>query len=115
MVKEIGLMRDRVTIQYASEVSDGGGGAALTWVDVATVWAEVSALSDGSKARAYQAGMTVSHRVTIRYRPDLDFMGTKRYRLMHQGIELHVSSLRNPDGVKRFIEFSCLSGQMVAS
>jgi SPP1 family predicted phage head-tail adaptor len=63
-----GKLRHRVTIQSPSRAADGQSGYATTWVDVATVHAEITSLSSSSGYDIFQLYPQASHQVKIRYR-----------------------------------------------
>jgi SPP1 family predicted phage head-tail adaptor len=64
-----GRLRERVTIQTQVEgVEDTFGAPAMTWSDVATVWAEVMVLSGREAFRMAQVQPEATLRVVMRYR-----------------------------------------------
>lgn len=70
----IGEMRHQITFQQESRADDDGGGAALTWADIATdptVWAKVEPLSGNEALRGMQLEARVTHRITMRQRLDI--------------------------------------------
>ncbi|MHA1523456.1 MAG: phage head closure protein [Alphaproteobacteria bacterium] len=64
----IGPMRLRLSLQAPQRVSDGGGGATVTWVEEATVWGLLRPLS--GRERGFGSGRMsiVTHDITIRHR-----------------------------------------------
>jgi SPP1 family predicted phage head-tail adaptor len=64
----IGALDQRLTLESPSRASDGGGGAVVTWVEVAEVWAAVRPISGDERLRADQVAGRVTHSVTIRRR-----------------------------------------------
>ena len=69
----LGDMKERVTIQQASEVADTQGGAAVTWSTLATVWAAIRPWHRAGSEHE-QAGTVGSHadyEVEIDYRTDV--------------------------------------------
>ncbi|WP_020471469.1 phage head closure protein [Zavarzinella formosa] len=64
-------MKNRVTIQAVSRLSDGQGGYAESWVDGATVWASIEPYSGYQKFQAMQLQTPVTHKISMRYRPDV--------------------------------------------
>ncbi len=63
-----GVLRKRVTLQAESRTDDGAGGYALSWTDVATVWAEIAPLGGREAFAAHRLEARVTHRVRLRYR-----------------------------------------------
>ena len=85
-----GMMRERVTIQVAAAgARDAFGAAADTWVDVATVWAQIDRLSSREVLLAKQVESQASYKVTIRYYDDL----TTAHRFNWGGTYLYIESI----------------------
>lgn len=77
---QAGRLRHRVTIQNRVETQDPTTGAiAVSWADVATVWAAVEPLSAREFIAAQAAQSQVSARITIRYRAGV----TAAMRIVH--------------------------------
>ncbi len=68
--ENVGLMKERITIQYYSLSSDGMGGNSQTWNTLATVWANVSALSGRESYEVGGLKGKVKYKITTRYRDD---------------------------------------------
>lgn len=68
----IGEMNRRIILQSCVKTDDGYGGKTIEWVDHATVWAKVEPLSGREYFEAHQTQAEVTHRVTTRYRDDID-------------------------------------------
>lgn len=65
---KIGDLRHRVQIESAVRVSDGGGGATITWTVVADVWAAIwTRTSDETYEHDRTAGRA-THDIWIRHR-----------------------------------------------
>jgi len=67
----IGALRRRITLEAASRAPDGGGGAAVSWAPVATVWAELKSLSGAEVVVADGLQGKVTHEIIIRKRTDV--------------------------------------------
>ena len=68
---EIGAMRRRIALQAPVRGADGGGGGAVVWQTVATVWAGIRALSGTEQVVADGLQGRVTHELTIRKRMDV--------------------------------------------
>lgn len=66
--KRLAAMRERVTLEEAVAVADGGGGSMVSWVAVAEVWAAIRPRTGSEVVDAGGIGGRVTHEVTIRYR-----------------------------------------------
>lgn len=86
----IGKMRERVTILAPSETQSPSGEVTLGWTTtVATVWASVDGLSSRDILQAQQANVVASHRIRIRYRPDV----THEHRIVWRGRTMEIASV----------------------
>ncbi len=68
----IGNLRHRITIQQIARIDDGAGGYTETWASAGTVYADVYPLKGQERYDAQQIQANLSHRVTIRYRADVN-------------------------------------------
>jgi len=66
MSDELGSLRERVTLQSLVRTGDDLGGAALTWSDAETVWAEIAARGGSLEAALDGAAARTAYRVRIR-------------------------------------------------
>jgi SPP1 family predicted phage head-tail adaptor len=74
-------LRHRVTIQKQSTVSDGQGGRDITWVDDFTTWAKIKPKTGGSlELYGERPQNTVTHTVTLRYRPGITPKNRIKYK-----------------------------------
>ena len=64
----IGDLRQRLFLEEASRVADGGGGASESWAAVAQVWAYLWPLSGQERVEADAIAGRVSHEVWLRHR-----------------------------------------------
>ena len=78
-----GTLRHRVTLQRRELEKDDYGGVSPrgVWVDVATVWASLEAVSGREFFASRQEQFEVTHKVTIRYRDGV----TADMRVVHGG------------------------------
>lgn len=64
---DIGTLRERVSLQSATDTVDAAGQPARAWATYSTVWARVEPLSAMETQRADQQIGSITHRVTVRY------------------------------------------------
>jgi SPP1 family predicted phage head-tail adaptor len=64
----IGDLRHRVTIESETRVSDGGGGASVSWTLVADVWAAIRAQGGSESLDLDRVVSAVPYDIWIRYR-----------------------------------------------
>lgn len=69
---KIGELSDRIIVQQATRTEDAAGGGSYAWANFATVWSKVEPLQGREFFTAQQFAAQVSHRVTLRYREDID-------------------------------------------
>ena len=67
----IGDMRNRITLQYKTRVSDGMGNFTESYVDAATVWAKKTTHRSDEAVQNMQATGIALHNFRIRYRRDV--------------------------------------------
>lgn len=84
-----GRLRERVTIQHATETRNALGETVQAWTTFAERWASVDGLSSREVLLQGQQKTEVSHRVRMRY---VDGM-TQMMRLLWRGRVLEISSL----------------------
>lgn len=82
-------MRERVTIQRPTDKQSQFGEATLEWETVATVWAQVKNLGARDYFAAQQAGTLATHRILLRFHPQL----TTVCRLLWRGRVMEVTSI----------------------
>lgn len=75
----ISTRRSLMTIEVPQDKPDGFGGFVRSYVAGPSVWARIVPLKHLYVREAEQSELQVSHRVTIRFRTDIDL--TKRLRL----------------------------------
>lgn len=100
-----GRLNKQVVIQSRSLAADEVGQNTITWVDVATVWAEVTALRGREFFAAAQTQQENSIKVRIRYRADVD----QTCRLMYQGKPHDITGV-TPIERDSMLELVCLQG-----
>lgn len=73
MRARIGEMKERVTIQQKTTVTDTQLGRSVTWSDVETVWASVRPWprAGGENIRAQAITAQMDYEIEIRYRADV--------------------------------------------
>lgn len=75
----IGAMRHRLTLEAPVEQPDGAGGREQVFSPIAQLWASVESLSGIVRRLGDRPEHAASHRVTMRWRADID--AAKRLRL----------------------------------
>ncbi len=88
----IGTLDQRVTIQRETRTADTYGGAALAWVEVATVWASVRPLSGRERADFGKVEAPANYRFTIRRRADV----TDAMRITWNGASYNIRFVSDP-------------------
>lgn len=101
----IGQLDQQVTLQTRSVVTDAVGQDTITWVDVATVWAQCQALRGREFFAAAQVQQEQTVKVRIRYRADI----TTLHRLVWQGRAHDITGVV-PVGRQEMLELMCLQG-----
>jgi len=99
----IGDIRHRVTLQAPAKAPDGMGGFTVTWTDAATVWAAIWPVSASETIQAAQTGMTITHRIRIRYRAVLK----ASWRISWGGRYFNIVSVIDPNMAHRWLDIMC--------
>ena len=84
-----GKLRERVTIQQATENRNAIGETVLAWSTFATVWASVEGVSSREALDAGKIDIQISHRVRMRYLSGI----TQNMRLSWRNRTLEIVSL----------------------
>lgn len=84
-----GKLRERVTVQQASESRNAIGETVLAWSTFATVWASVEGVSSREALDAGKIDVQISHRVRMRYLSGM----TQNMRLSWRNRTLEIVSL----------------------
>ena len=102
---QAGQLDQRVTLQGRSVATDANGQDTITWVDVATVWAQCQAVRGREFFAAAQVQQEQTVKVRIRYRADV----VQTMRLVWQGRAHDITGVV-PVGRKEMLEIMCLQG-----
>jgi SPP1 family predicted phage head-tail adaptor len=86
---DAGTLRERVTVQQATESRNRLGESVLEWATFADVWANVQGVSAREFLLAGQQQVELSHRVKMRYLTGL----TSKMRLSWRGRTLEIISI----------------------
>lgn len=86
---DAGRLRERVTVQQASESRNALGETVLAWSTYAERWASVEGVSAREALTLGQNEITITHKVQMRYLNGL----TQRMRLQWRGRTLEIVSL----------------------
>lgn len=95
-----GLFNRRLALEAPAETPDGAGGVIRTYEPVATLWAAVTPVSARAQMDAAQRGVSVTHRIGLRFSADI----TSRHRFRDGDRIFRIVGLRDRDGRKRFLQ-----------
>jgi len=101
-----GDLRRQITLQSRSTTRDTFGEPALTWTNVATVWAAITPLSGRELELAQAMNSEISHQVQIRYRSDV----TSAMRVVYQGRYFNILSVMDVEMRHRELQLMCSEG-----
>ena len=93
-VLEAGQLRHLLTVEKKTESRDAHGGIAEAWKPDGQCWASVEPVSGEEFYRAQQAGAAITHRIRMRYDPNLTSTG---HRIKFKGRTLRIESVVNVD------------------
>ncbi|EML9369167.1 phage head closure protein [Escherichia coli] len=105
---QAGKMRHRITLQEPVKEQNPTTGAVInTWRDVATLWAEVAALSAREFIAAQASQGEVTTRITIRYREGV----TRKHRILFRGRIYNIEGvLPDPRSGREYLTLPCSEG-----
>ncbi|MBM4021297.1 MAG: head-tail adaptor protein [Planctomycetes bacterium] len=99
---DAGKLRERVTVQQASETRNALGETLQTWSTYSTIWASVEGVSSRESLLAGQQEIVISHRVRMRWLDGL----TQNMRLRWRNRTLDIISILERDN-RREHELLC--------
>jgi SPP1 family predicted phage head-tail adaptor len=99
----LGALSDRVQIFRRDISAEDEGGAVVTFVPIATVWARVRALSARPASAADGRGVNLTHSVVLRYRTDIQ----PGDRLVFTGRTLEVIGADDLNGGRAYLSCTC--------
>jgi SPP1 family predicted phage head-tail adaptor len=93
-----GQLKHRVRIQQPGTLKDALGAPTQTWVDLATVWADIQPLSGREARIAERLSSRVSHQITLRYRAEFgDPQRVAQMRVLYRTRVFAVHAALNDD------------------
>src|ERR1035437_10508099 len=97
---EAGKLRHQIELQSATNSQSASGEVTQAWTTYATVWAELAPLAGREWYRGKSFGETVSHKIVIRYRADVN---TKHRALFGSRVYLF-NGVITPDEIPERLE-----------
>lgn len=94
-----GAFRHELALEAATLTPDGSGGHAVSWSEVATLFARIEPVSAVSRFGAAQTLETVTHRVTMRHRQGI----ASGMRLGRLGRAFEIVTVHDPDETGRYL------------
>ncbi len=101
-----GRLRHRVRIEQPVLTPDGMGGSTKAWQELATVWAEIVAISSGEAVLAGKLTPRIARRFRLRYRADI----TAAMRLVYEGRVFNILSVINENEADAMLEILAEEG-----
>ena len=98
-----GAFTARLTMERPVDVPDGQGGVIRTHAAAGAAWARIEPVSAGRVPAAGAEVMTVTHRVWLRHRDDLE----SGMRLCKGARCFEIRTFRDPDETKRYLICEC--------
>lgn len=93
-----GQLNRRITLQRQSTVQDSFGGPVRTWLNVATVWADIQPLTGRELESAQRMASEISHQITVRYQVSLtDTRVVSGYRALYKARSFNIHAALNED------------------
>lgn len=102
-----GPLRHRVEIQSSMSIDDGMGGQITTWTTDETYWASVSPLQGAELYQAQQTQAKVTHKIVMRYAPDI----TPKNRMLFGSKIFDIEFVRNVQEKNKMLELLVVERQ----
>jgi SPP1 family predicted phage head-tail adaptor len=96
-------LRHRLVLEAPVRAADGGGGAVVTWVALAEVWAAIEPVTAAERVTADGVSGRASHEITVRHRADI--APAMRFRLA--GRILEITGILDIDERRRLLKCFC--------
>lgn len=93
-------LNKRIVIEESVSTPDGAGGFISSWVEFATVWAEIKPVSTDEKFTSMQVKNTATHFITVRYIDNLK----ESMRINYNSRIFKIISIINPLEKNRVLE-----------
>lgn len=94
-----GRLSSRVSLERQIRTPDASGGATTEWEEVVTLWAAIDPVAAGESLSADRLSTRVTHRITIRFRTDIE----GGMRIVHRTRNLRIAHWRDLDETRRFL------------
>ena len=94
-----GRLRSELALEQSQQTADGLGGFSETWVEIATLFAQIEPITARDVFGADQTLETVTHRVTVRWRTDLK----SGMRFTKPGRSFDILTVHDPDDTGRYL------------
>lgn len=103
-IHDAGRFNRQLTLENEVSFADGCGGYVSRYEAQDTVWAHICPLQAGTIIRADNEVAKISHRIVVRFRPNI----STRSRFVTGSRRFLVESVRDPDETRRYLECSCV-------
>ena len=93
-----GQLNRRITLQRQSNVQDSYGGPVRTWLNVATIWADIQPLTGRELESAQRMASEVSHQIVVRYQAIFaDTRQVASYRALYRSRIFNIHAALNDE------------------
>ncbi len=93
-----GMLTRRIKIQRPSTIKDSVGAPCRSWLDVATVWADIQPLSGKEAVIANRISAELSHQIIVRYQSLFDNpQQVAQMRVLYKARIFNIHSALNED------------------
>jgi len=108
---QAGQLRKRIELQQRSSSQDDYGQQLTSWTTLFSTWAAIEPVSGAQLDRARSIYNETSHRVTLRWRAQLnDIKQVGSYRVLYAGRVFDVGASMNQDERNRTVVLLCAEG-----
>lgn len=108
-MKNIGVMRVRLTLQQESLAPDTGGGNSLSWSNIGIYWAELAPLSGREDVQGEKLTGRLTHRISMR----AEVAVTTAMRFLYGVRTFNIRSVKNVEERGRFLDILAEEGAAI--
>lgn len=102
----VGELRERITVERATTVSDGAGGQTVTWTGAYTLWANVTPVRGREQEHLGRLATVETYLITVRHGPSI----TTKDRILWREKALNITAAQDREGTRQWLTIEAEAG-----